>query len=192
MSLYEHYLRMGGVASLERFIGDKSHQSLFPLFDKSYLEYDKCVRFYRDLFGAESVLTLPFEWIKLAPRKFLMSIYDFVGADLPEDGWLTQLEAQEAKNVSAPQYACAQHHLRLLNLLGSPSSYNGLSAVGHRDVPRFLFRVIAALMSEQVATRYRSKVRQEVGRLIGETYAESNRRVAELTSLDLAALGYRT
>jgi hypothetical protein len=190
VSLYEHYLRKGGASSLQDFMADKGHQSLFPLFDKSYLEYDKCIRLYRETFGKGSVLVLPFEWIASDTRHFLSRLYEFSGAS-PEglERFLTG-EKHKAQNVSSPAYAAAQYRFRVLNLLGNPSSYNGFNAIGYKRLSRALFRSIAALTPAGSAAAYRKDIFAKVDALLGDAYLESNRRTQELTGLDLAALDY--
>lgn len=191
ISLYEHYLRMGGVASLEKFVGAKFHQSLFPSFDIGFLEYDKCVRFYSSLFGQKNVLVLPFELIRNDSLSFLSSIYDFAGINTPSKEWLSDLEKQEAKNVSNPNFAFAQYHFRLLNLLGKPSGSNAFSAVGYKPLSTALFKLASALTPKNYALRYRQNVMRAADLLVGDAYLESNRRTQSLTGLDLAVLGYR-
>lgn len=192
VSLYEHFLRMGGLSSLKNFVGAKFHQSLFPAFDIGFLEYDKCVRFYSDLFGAKSVLALPFELIRKDSLSFLSSIYSFAGIDAPSEHWLSDLGGQGAKNVSVPSFAAAQYNFRLLNLLGKPSGSNAFSAVGYKSLSTALFKLISNATPTSAALRYRESIMQEVGLLVGDAYVESNRRTQEMTGLDLAVLGYRS
>lgn len=191
VSLYEHYLRKGGASSLEDFISDKTHQALFPLFDKSYLEYDSCIRLYRTAFGEGSVLALPFEWISSDTQGFLTRLYEFSGVSLAEMEKFQNREKHKAQNVSKPAYAASQYRFRLFNLLGNPSSYNGFNAVGFRRLSRGLFEAAAALTTAKGAAAYRREIFAKVDALVGDAYVESNCRTQEMTGLDLAALGYR-
>ena len=60
VSTYKQYVKTGGPARLETFLWpDSQHKA--PTFRFEFFEYDRVIRYYRSLFGADAVLAMPYE-----------------------------------------------------------------------------------------------------------------------------------
>ena len=70
VSTYKQYVRAGGAARPEQFLDPpRSKSRRVPWFDARYFEYDRLLRHYVELFGAERMLCLPFEQFVSSPAR---------------------------------------------------------------------------------------------------------------------------
>ncbi len=104
LSLYKEYVRNGGYLTLSQYMFPPGSDRQ-PTFDFRYLEYDRLVQFYTQLFGSENVLVLAFEEFVRHRLSFCNELLSFAGADpiahAPEEyarkslgGWTIALRAR--------------------------------------------------------------------------------------------------
>jgi hypothetical protein len=192
-SNYQRYIRAGGPGSLRQFVCPPTTSNLrVPLFDFRHFEYHHLIRRYQKLFGADSVLVLAFEQLQQDPRAFVAEIGRFMHRPLPEeilDGLPYHVREQESLAPSE------QLVLRRLNRFVR-SEVNPVPLVDldrHHALKRLVRpsdSAVAKLFPDALGERSEASLRRELAELVGDRYAESNRRSAELTGLDLAGSGY--
>ncbi len=72
VSTYKQYVKVGGALSLARFVALRRSSNLHvPWFELRYFEYDRLLRHYSELFGAERLLVLAYEEFVENPAAFV-------------------------------------------------------------------------------------------------------------------------
>ena len=109
-SMYFQYVREGGPASLRHYLeSPKAGKYRVPLFDLDFYAYHRLIEYYRDLFGREGVLVLPYELLRENPDETTRLVCDFAGATVP-----TQLpKAHRNPSLTAFSVALMRHLNRL-------------------------------------------------------------------------------
>jgi hypothetical protein len=180
VSTYKQYVRAGGGCTVEEFLHPPTSKSLrVPWFDFRYFEYDRLLAYYRGLLGPERVRWLAYEGFATDPRGFVAAVCAFAAREAPED---LPYDARENKAPSAAGLEAQRRR----NRLGFRSELNPTPALPAglvRRLPKRFFRPPDRAAAE-------AHLRETVERAVGDRYRESNRRLAELTGLDLAALGW--
>lgn len=187
-SYYSQYLKMGGTASLETFLEGHYHHAEFRL---DYLNYEKVVSMYQDLFGEEAVHVVPFELIKEDPEDFARAVAEALGLETPT-------LSQAAKQPSNSGYDPAEYGpVRIVNRL-SRSPFQPKAPLDLRDPGRSL--IARALKPYGVARRVGRLVSvvgsdpqaldEEVKDRVQKRFSEGNRRLNKTLDFDLRALGY--
>jgi hypothetical protein len=189
VSTYKQYVRAGGAAGPEQFLDPpRSKSRRVPWFDARYFEYDRLLRHYVALFGSERVLCLPFEQFVSDGPAFVGAIVRFAGT-APGDGALDGLPFDNRSNRAPSTVGTERRRLR--NKLGVRSELNPTPVFGPKAFatipPELLERAIRPRAGAEELDR---RLRETVDAFVGDRYAESNRRTAELARLDLAALGW--
>ena len=182
-SLYGEHVRNGGRHSFGEFIGTgQEAPGWAPLCRLPFFEYDRLLQMYRNIFGAENVLALPLELMNVDPDGFVQRLFCFL--DLP----LQQPETSRRSNtgwgaLTVEWYRLTNGVVRN-NPLGRPDPwlFRARSAVTRRMdrlVPR----------RWHVASKHCK--REALNARIGDTFVQSNARLAQMVEIDLKALGYR-
>jgi hypothetical protein len=199
VSTYKMYVKIGGVLSLARFIASpRSRNLLVPWFDLSYFEYDRLLRHYSELFGAERLLVLTFEEFVENPAAFVAKIAEFSGLPLDAEQ-LDFLPFDRTPNQSLSSAAVAVR--RRLNRLAVRSEVNPAPlfeapvvkrAVRWATRDKRIDRLVDALLPRPVHERSDAKLRSVAAAAAGDRYRESNRATSELTGIDLSSYGWTT
>ena len=189
VSTYKQYVREGGALPPRKFMLPPTSRSLrVPWFDLRHFEYDRLLAYYRGLFGPESVLALTYEQFVGDAASFVGRIASFAGRPL-EDGVLASLPFESRTNPGPPATAIAAR--RWLNVLGVRSDLNPAPPLASPAFWRLGKRIDRlALAPPRAVAREEEKLRRTVEEVVGDRYAASNRRTAELTGVDLAAYGW--
>ncbi len=188
LSTYKQYVRAGGAATLEQFLDPPRTKSRrVPWFDFRYFEYDRLLRRYRDLFGPDRLLCLPFEQFVADGPSFVAAIARFAGPPLP-DPVLAALPFGERSN-RAPSAAKIEL-VRRRNRLGTRSELNPSPILSEAVFDRIPRKLLRGALRPRGGARLERDLRQRVWVLVGERYAESNGRTARLVDVDLAAYGW--
>jgi hypothetical protein len=190
-SNYKRYVRAGGTGSLRQFVCPPRTSNLrVPLFDFRHFEYHHLVRRYQKLFGDDAVLVLPFEQFRQNPRTFVAQIGRFMGRSLPEEV-LDRLpySHEEQRGLSPSEHLMLRRLNRFIRSEVNPVPLVDLDV---QQGVKHLVRhpVVATLIPGTLAERGEASLRRELAEIVGDRYAESNRRTAQLTGLDLAGYGY--
>ena len=133
------------------------------------LRYAPTIEAYRRLFGAERVAVVPFELLRREPAAFARACATALGVD-PET--FARLLAGHRENASMSQ-----------------RYFDFWRRFGHL-LPRRLARKWARRMPMHEGPSARIPLPEPIRADIARVVAEDNRRLAELTGLDLAGLGY--
>ena len=182
-SQYHRYVAAGGTKRFEMYASPGNKDPRFPTFNFQTFEYDLLVKLYMDLFGDERVLVCPLEMFKQDPARYLERFFAFSG--LPYFGGLPTGRA-ESLNHPTSTLPLKRFLNQIIYTSGGfqqrrfTTKLRRLRNMPDRRVPQWLER------------RARSKLGHAVDGIVGNRYAESNRRLATRTGLDLASLGYPT
>mgnify|MGYP001054297898 FL=1 len=133
------------------------------------LRYTPTIEAYRRLFGAERVEVVPFELLRREPAAFARACAAALGVD-PET--FARLLAGHRENAAMSQ-----------------RYFDFWRRFGHL-LPRRLARKWARRMPMHEGPSARIPLPEPIRADIARVVAEDNRRLAELTGLDLAGLGY--
>lgn len=187
-SMYSQYLTDGGDLSLRNFLNPpEPHLNRIPGWDFSFLAYDRLIGHYRNLFGPERVLVLPFELLTREPERFVGDIVCFCGHN-PESAAATSTGVVNPKRPLTLQFVT-----RLINryLVRSQLSTRGFlplptarAALG-RIAP--VFNLLSPGFLDRALDR---RMRRVIDAAVADRYAESNRATADLIGIDLSRYGY--
>jgi len=183
ISLYREYLLTAGSFPLEVFLGRGDEPMGYsPILRPDYLEYDRVVGYYQKLYGRENVLVLPMELLQKEPQKFVESIFEFCQCS----GRIEHLSAARRVGLSA----VALEIQRWLNpLIPVNPLVPQPSTIAARIISR-LSHGIDRLVPRSWSTPLERRWKTITARRYDGMFRDSNRRLAELTGIDLAALGY--
>jgi len=188
-SSYLYYIRGGGWHTLSRFLNPPSiyEARAWVNFNMDFLVYDALIEYYQNLFGEDRVKVLPFELLQRDPGAYVEAIQDFAAVPRKTEG----LNPEPVKRSIATG---ALPTRRLLNSLLSADDLNPLSFL----LPEAAYwRVTTKITRAHDRTFMRlglndqNRLTAQIQELIGDYYHESNRRVMELTGLDLESYGYQ-
>jgi len=193
VSTYKQYVKAGGAVSLAQFLDPPTRQNWrVPGFDFRHFEYEHLIRKYHQLYGGEHVLVLPYEHFAREGRGFVERIAEFAGQPIPAEV-LSRLPYSKRYNESPSPLAVSA--LRRLNKLSPRTELNPAPLVQSRLVGALADRLkaseaLSASPARQLAARAEARLRSEIAEIVGERYAESNRRTAEVADVDLAGYGW--
>ena len=182
ISAFREYIFMGGTLLLEDFVGaGQEPLSFTPILREDFLAYHHVVGYYQKLYGRENILVLPIEQLQRDRAGYVQTLRRFCGcpgefnteAGPTHVGWSAiTLAARRTLNPLVPISPLSPGVRQIRNRIANRLC----SAIDH--LPRRWSAAFERRWKDQVARRYAG------------TFRESNRRLAELTGLDLAALGY--
>lgn len=187
-SLYKTFVTWGMPHSIERIL-DPVEPNLSPQFNLDFLRYDLLVNYYQQLYGKDNVLVLPYELFAGDGAGFLRRIFSFCG-----------IADAEAKIKKLPLKRRVNRGQTLLNLLlerwrnyiflSSPFNYSGwfkpTEASLKRRIARSKKNPFPAFMDNWFEAGFRKKIDAHCA----GKFADSNRRLQQLTGLDLSPYGY--
>ena len=188
-SLYKSLVTWGMPHSVDRLL-DPVEPRLAPQFNLDFLRFDQRVAYYQQQVGAERVLVMAYESFDLDPVGFLRRLGEFAGLG---DGSIAALDgAPHKQKVNRGQTLANLYLQRLANrvFLSGPFNYSGLFRPTAEDWEKRIRRSkrnpLPGFMDDWFEDRFANKVRLATEGAFGD----SNRRLQELTGLDLAPLGY--
>jgi len=187
-SIYDQYLRSGGVSSIKSYISDKD-ESYIPLFNKSFLDYDTISKYYENIFGMDNVLVLPIEMLAGDPDLYFSKLYSFSEIEYPK-GFIKAAINQPKYNVSNNKTMTALYILRRLNFLSEPSNFNmrmGLDIINITRVSELLRHFIPRSLS----TTLSKNIRLNISNFFKDYFVDSNISISKRYNLDLDKYGYR-
>jgi hypothetical protein len=195
VSTYKQYVQVGGACPLERFLDPpRSRSERVPLFDGRHFEYHRLVERYQALFGDDCVLTLPYDLFVHDGRGFVERIAAFAGRPIP-GAVLDGLRYRRRSNQARSALTIAA--VRRLNKVSVRTEVNPAPRAEWRPAERLSRWIqrngaLDGRLTRPLEERSQTRLRRIVDEWAGERYAESNRRLAELTGFDLGAYGWVT
>lgn len=192
LAQYHQYLRRGGVYSLSRFMNPPmSDHEKVPYFDWRRFEYHNLLKFYHELFGRDQVLALPLEMLEQKPERFIEHLLGFCGMKIDHD-FINTLPYQNRTRSS--QSTLVMDLRRPLNFLfGERTSFNPRSIFplrGSKDKYNRWGTVIDKRLPASLKKWHADRADHIVSNTLGDYYAVSNRKVCELTGIELEEFGY--
>jgi sulfotransferase family protein len=184
VSLYKQYVKRGGAASFERYVGTPPARGPVPAFRFDFLEYHRLINHYQDLFGAANVLVLTYELLRSDPQAFLGRLGTFAGAPATEAEVRLENASPSAFSLGLKRHANRYFVRDALNP-SPPLAFDGANELLLR-----LCRAADARTTREGRDRREQEWRRRAESEIGAHYAESNALTARLIDTDLAALGY--
>lgn len=189
-STYAQYFRAAGPLTLRGYLYSTPHGlPRTPVANAAYWRYDLLAHLYRELYGAENVLVLPYEWFKEEPEAFVEAVRRFGGVRLDGEPPRPEFGAVSNRSYSA---LCGLMALPWNRLTAddriSPGSLWPSKRV-HRWGLRALFRLdewVLARLAGPVERRWS----EEIERFCRGRYEEGNRRLAEIAGHPLGGYGY--
>lgn len=185
LSMYKTYVRLGGVATIRQYFAEWSEQVVPPLFDFEYLAYHRQIRRYHELFGADRVLALPYEFLRERPREFVDRLASFAGAEVRRYPKFRLVNS----SYSALGLELKRHANRLL--VETPFGTSPITPI--RAAPKALRRLaskVDARLPGPLKEAWDERWRRFVEEKVGDRYAKSNAEAAALTGEDLKGFGY--
>jgi hypothetical protein len=192
LSIYFQYVRGGGIKSLEDYLHadglpvhrQASWSGVYPAF----LEYDCIVEYYQRLFGRDSVMILPLEMLIRDAPAYLDRITRFSGAktDIAKVSKSTVKQGIPANVIGLRRFANAL----LSNNPDNPFSFllpAPLYWRGARHAKRTIENVGRNFNADHAHQHYRERL----DTIFQTRFADNNRRLAQMSGLDLASYGYR-
>jgi hypothetical protein len=185
LSIYKEYIRRGGAATLRQYLATPQDGYWLPQFRFEFLEYHRLIGYYQNLFGAESVMVLPYELLRGQPGAFLGRIGEFVSVPAAQP-------QVRPMNVSPSAFALAlkRHANRLFVQDGPINPAPPFELPASSEILERICRGLDSHLPPAVRDRHERRWRRHATHEVGTRYAKSNALSAELTGLDLRALGY--
>jgi hypothetical protein len=192
VSSYQQYVRSGSANTIRDYlVPPEMGRNRIPAFTLRHFEYDRAIRYYRELFGPDRVLVLAFERFATAPVDHVRRIVEFAGVR-PADGAIEALPFGNVVNGSESvlslgvrrraNQAFGRSRMHPTPLVPLPGVHKWLHRHS-RDLDRFV--------PDRLLAARRDRLRAAAEAVVGDYFVESNRRLAGLVDFDLAALGYR-
>ncbi|MGB3238363.1 MAG: hypothetical protein WBB29_08710 [Geitlerinemataceae cyanobacterium] len=183
LSSYREHIKMGETTTLDRFIGAYDRKPGFgPPCQLDYLEYDRTIAYYHNLFGAENVLVLPFELLRHNLQDFGDKIFHFVGLE-------NQLNySQSAKNVGCK--GATLELRRQFNFFCQGGDFSGKKPPITWRIAQKLSAASDRFISQDRHDRTEAKFKQFIAEAVGDIFRESNQNTSQSIGLDLESWGY--
>lgn len=188
---YSQYVKAGGTYGVNRFLFPDSYffpgseyRSQAPRFDLAHFDYQRLIRVYRELFGADNVHVLLFEEFRAGPLNYGKKLSQQLGIEFNE--------TEVGEGVRNP--ALNRNALRMMRLLNLFTARKTRAKWHIVHIPRLfearrrLHRVLNAVF------RRKSSSEQLLGaattRWIEARFAPSNRELGKLLGVDLGKHDY--
>lgn len=184
LSHYGQYIHQGKYGSIEKFIGTREHKAGFaPICRLDHFEFHLLVGHYRRLFGAGNVLVLPIEFLKEDGRRYVETIYEFLGMKPP--GY----PDMKPSNVGWGRGTLiVKRWLNRVNF-GLPDWERPKQSVGYHLVNR-LCRVTDRIVPAWLNQRTERPIRRYIAERCDGYFCESNRELGRMIGMDLGKYGY--
>lgn len=188
-SLYSRAVQKGEWSSVKTFLtryrGSRIAERTF--FDPRVYCADKVIMLYRDLFGSDQLMVLPFELLIDDPRQYVSRIMAFAGME-------TDLDGVKLSPVNWSLSTASVALMRCINLLIATRHPSMLGFA----IPLRLYNEYVGLMFgvdqkliRPLSSRWGDGLLKKIDEVLGDVYADSNARTSQLIGIDLAELGYR-
>jgi hypothetical protein len=185
-SVYMQYVLRGGTMPVDRFFQGTNEIGYFG-FSAENFEYDRLVSLYERLFGSSNVYILPQESLRRNMNDAMLGLARFSGNKRYVE--LTD-SAKKPVAQSYPEYTAPV--LRRINHVQS-STLNPWPIISFGSTPKGLYKFAGYVMKKPPISTFlqgRKPVSDYVKQRFGGYYAESNRRLAALSTDALDLSGY--
>ena len=184
-SVYGHYVRGGGTATLRNFLMQPDNPGWEPISNLDYYDYNFLNDFCNETFGEDRFLMIPMEWMIKEPQDMLVRISDHFGLD-----W-RDVEPDQAGRVHNPAWSgLAYESARILNHLqtGLPRWTVKKRFVRPNNFASRVDRWTPGKSRQRQKTQQLALIRE----ILGDRYAQSNATLSKAIGIDLDTYGYQT
>ena len=182
LALYRQAVRSGETYSLEQMIGTgREPAGWTPAIRAEYLMYDRMIDYMHSRFGENRLCVLPLELMRSEPGVYLRKLLEFTGAEARAE------PRMEAENAGLSPLATRLS--TLTNRFARPNPLGPEQSCRLRLMRRLYWwfdRAVPRSWSNSTSRRWKASVEKRARGV----YGSSNARAAELTGLDLKAMGY--
>ena len=183
ISSYREYIKLGGTGTLQAYIGSGQEKPGFaPICQFDHFKYDLLIDYYRQLFGPERLLVLPFEYLKTDLQGSVRKILKFAG--LSEH----VLPSRSARNVGHNAAAIAMR--RKLNFICEPGYFGNQSPPVTWRLAQKASRLVDFLTPKAIYKPIENRWRGYIRERIGDRYRTSNYNTSQAIGVDLSKYGY--
>jgi hypothetical protein len=181
VSTYKQYVRRGGSLDPASYLEPDPTWFRIPRFRLAHWEYDRIVARYRETFGPERTLVLPYEQLAEDRDAFLAALARFAGA--------AARPAPAVPPLFVSLSALAVATQRRLNRFLFRDDVNPTAPFRWMRLPEFIDRLDARFL-RRLSAGHERRLRERVDRRCAGRFEESNARLAAMTGLDLARWDY--
>jgi hypothetical protein len=192
-SLYSTIVSWGMPHSIERLLAPVDARKI-PQYNSVYLQYDRLVSYYRNLFGEGNVLVLCFEQFKEDAARFIQSICDFSNNSHMTASLMATLPFHSRANVSRILVNLFFQRWYNYFLVSNAANYSGL----FKDTPEATMKRLRDCRRRNkrfpkfMATWFEKDFKDKVREKTQGQFRESNRRLSQIMNVDLGSYGYET
>ena len=182
-SYYKQYVRGGGVLKLRDYLNMKWRAPYFPKFNLLQYDFYQLVALYRDLYGSDRVLFLPYEWLRQKPERFVDQVFQFAGVNPQGYSPSWDKKIYQSLDYSAIWY------MRWINILAGRRSnaLNPNPLIKSNRLYNFRPSIGLGTYLDKKTEQHYEQVIDEV---VGSFFGQSNLRLQELSPIDFRELGY--
>lgn len=188
-SIYKSWINWGMPYSIEEILSNKQ-SPISPRFRLEYLEYDKSITYYQDIFGAENVLALPYELFLKEPFNTLRLIHRFSGCAPEKLKCIDKLPV--LAKVNRGQSLAWLYWIRIQNRYVYKSLFNYAGIISLDDKRQFsrIAKNKKNPLPKFTDSWFEESFSKTVQRTIGDHYRQSNGITSDLIGVNLKELGY--
>jgi len=184
ISSYRFFIQAGYVKDVESFINSSIVNPSGASYSRiDHLYYDKIISLYYDLFGEGNVKVLLFEMLKENPLRLCQEFMEFAGSD-------SHISEIDVKPQNSGLRAGGLLTQRLFNFVVQPSRQEGVPCPLSWLVACKLSTEVDKFLPKAAIARLEKNLKSKVCSLVGDTFAQSNRRASSLAKIDLSQYGY--
>lgn len=187
-SLYKTFITWGMPHSIDRIL-DPVEPNLSPQFNLDFLRYDLLVDYYQQLYGKENVLVLPYEAFAENGANFVRRIFHFCDMRDAEEK-IKKLPLKRHINRGQTLLNLFIERWRNYFLVSNPFNYSGWFAPTEESLNRRLARSKKNFFPAFTDHWFEAGFKRKVAEHCAGKFSDSNRRLQELTGLDLTSYGY--
>jgi hypothetical protein len=185
-SLYKTMVVWGMPHSIKNLLYP-TDTSLAPQFNLDFLRFDLATHYYQMLFGAENVLVLPYEAFAENPQQFVRKIISHAGGQ--PTATFDKLPWKRKINKNQPLINIYWQRIKNL-LLSTPFNYAGLLTSTEQRTASRIRNSKQNPFPTFTHNWFEDDFRQTVATAFHGQFGDSNRRLEQLTGLELSQYGY--
>ena len=192
-SCYKQYLKIGGVASAKEYIHGDRYMSRYPCFRCKNFEYHRLFGYFRNLFGEENVLVLPFELFASNPDEYFSILQDFVEKKIN----IEKLKFGKKRNVSFS--GRASYVIRIMNSFFEKPEINNYTLFSRpysEKIRRRMRNMIKRMDKKVISKISNNTLHNHIENIVSnektEKFGRSNRKINNMGVKSITRYGYIT
>ena len=184
-SIYKKYIREGGKKKIDYFLDKK--QSIHNIsFKKRYLNYFDIISKYKEKFGNDKVLALPFELLKYEPINFVSQITDFLDIKIN----IQKIKFEKLNESSKFGFFEIE---RLINKIHARDPILDLNKNNNKNLKYYniIKYVINSVIPDFILKKTELRLEQKIDYFCKNYFCLNNLRLQKELKLDLKKYGYK-